>query len=720
MRRIFLLTILSLGLVAATAGAQDQPIAFDAERASVFKGTPGRPLTGPSSASGASVVTQFLQSHGMGAATAASLQIAAQDGVSRGGLTHIHMEQEIAGLRVAGAYVKASLDDRGRLIHVIQNVADVPAAGVLPARVDERQALRAALRSLYPVLAEDPAAVSVSRQGNVTTFEKTASFLTAPTVERVAIANKGGALKTGFEVETWTKKGNLLHYSLVGGDGRVLAVEARTNTDRYNIFPVHPDATAQTIAPGPGAGNDQSPAGWLAGPQLSVNISGNNAHAYLDTDANDKPDPGGSPVTNGDFLTDANLGVSPSTGDNREVAMQNLFYLNNVLHDTLYQHGFDEAAGNFQENNFGSGGKDSDSVNAEGQDGAGTDNANFATPHDGHNPRMQMFLWTGKGDHQVVVGATTYPAQGAVFGPPLDPTGVSGGIVLAHDGAGASDTDGCEAITTALAGSIALIDRGNCTFVVKVKNAQVAGAVGAIIANQLGDSIFTMGGADATITISSVFIGLTDGNALKASLPATGAIRLTDPPPLQRDGDVDSDVVYHEYGHGLTWRMIGRMSGPMSGAIGEGMSDTLAIILNENDVVGEYSFDDPLGIRTAPYHNFPRTYGSVTGSEVHFDGEVYGAIGWRLFEIFQGAGVSKDILLDYIVDGMNFTPAGPTFEDMRDGILQSVANSGSGDDCLVWQAFAQYGVGVGAKGVVHGSKVIVSESFALPSQCPAP
>ena len=28
-----------------------------------------------------------------------------------------------------------------------------------------------------------------------------------------------------------------------------------------------------------------------------------------------------------------------------------------------------------------------------------------------------------------------------------------------------------------------------------------------------------------------------------------------------RDGDLDSDIVYHEYGHGLTWRMIGDMSG---------------------------------------------------------------------------------------------------------------------------------------------------------------
>ncbi len=72
-----------------------------------------------------------------------------------------------------------------------------------------------------------------------------------------------------------------------------------------------------------------------------------------------------------------------------------------MIHDALYEYGFNEAAGNFQENNFGLGGSGSDSVNAEAQDGSGTDNANFATPADGSNPRMQMYLWSGFGTHEV-------------------------------------------------------------------------------------------------------------------------------------------------------------------------------------------------------------------------------------------------------------------------------------------------------------------------------
>ena len=117
-------------------------------------------------------------------------------------------------------------------------------------------------------------------------------------------------------------------------------------------------------------------------------------------------------------------------------------------------------------------------------------------------------------------------------------------------------------------------------------------------------------------------------------------MRVTDPTPLQRDGDLDSDIVYHEYGHGLTWRMIGSMGGALAGAIGEGMSDVLAVLMNERRqgrrVLGSAI---RLGIRRDPYHNYPRTYEDLTGAEVHLDGEIYGAIGWRMLESFKRAGV---------------------------------------------------------------------------------
>ena len=81
-----------------------------------------------------------------------------------------------------------------------------------------------------------------------------------------------------------------------------------------------------------------------------------------------------------------------------------------------------------------------------------------------------------------------------------------------------------------------------------------------------------------------------------------------------RDGDLDTDIVWHEYGHGLTWRMIGRMDGPLAGAIGEGMSDVLSVIVNDDPVVGEYSASDDAGIRSASYEGYPGTYGDIKGT----------------------------------------------------------------------------------------------------------
>jgi extracellular elastinolytic metalloproteinase len=432
-------------------------------------------------------------------------------------------------------------------------------------------------------------------------------------------------------------------------------------------------------------------------------------HAYLDAQPNNQPDTGGTSVTNGSFTTVHSRTTAPSTTGNRAVAVQNLFYLNNRLHDVLYVAGFNESELNFQENNFSRGGAGSDSVNAEAQDGGGTDNANFATPAEGQNPRMQMYLWTGKPSHQVVLGAATYAAGGAAFGPALTSTGKTGALSVT------APADGCTAISTTLTGKIAIIDRGTCSFIIKVKNAQLKGAIGVIVANNAGDGVMSMGGTDSTITIPSVFVGQSDGGTLKAAAGSSSTIRITTPAPLQRDGDVDADIVFHEYGHGLTWRMIGSMSGPMSGAIGEGMSDVLALIMDGDDRMGEYSASDPNGIRSAPYTNFPRTYGSVTGSEVHFDGEIYGAIGWRLLELYTGGGLTSTDLLRDVVQGMRFTPAAPNFQQMRDGLLAATATN----DCKVWTAFAQYGVGSGATSSINGSVITVNESFVIPAGvCP--
>lgn len=95
------------------------------------------------------------------------------------------------------------------------------------------------------------------------------------------------------------------------------------------------------------------------------------------------------------------------------------------------------------------------------------------------------------------------------------------GVVLADDGTGAS-SEGCSAFTaanaTAMNGKIALIRRGTCAFVIKVKNAQDAGAIGVIIINNTPGNPIAMGGTDATITIPSGMVSQTSGNQLVSAL----------------------------------------------------------------------------------------------------------------------------------------------------------------------------------------------------------
>lgn len=709
-------------LVAGTAHAQVAG-PFAAPAARVARAGVNQSLAGASTGAPEAIVRAYLLAAGHDQATVASLTLGSS-GVGRTGVTHLRFGQRVAGLDVYGVYVKASVRANGELMTVIENLVPAGAAGGDGGPGAEARALAVGLQHIYGGALAPPGLVR--QQGNVAVFQRTPFFHREPTVTRVAVP-VGNALRVGYLVETWSERGNQLHHTLVGGDGAVLGVEVRTNSDTYNVFLKDPLKTAQQIMPGAGTGNAESPSGWLfADGQRTTSIAGNNVHAYLDTDADNADDGGGETVTDGTFEASADLLQQPSTAENQKVAVQNLFYLNNVLHDRLYVHGFTETVGNFQEDNFGNGGLGSDSVNAEVQDGSGTDNANFATPADGSNPRMQMYLWLGLGTHQVAVDAPTriagvYIAQGAGFGPAFDASGITGDIVVANDGVGVA-SDACERMPrNSLAGVIALVDRGTCNFDAKVTNAQRAGAIAVIVANNAAGEIFTMGGSTNT-RIPAVMISQADGAVLKSETGVHGTVGLAETAPLSRDSSLDADVVYHEYGHGLTWRMIGSMSGVMSGAIGEGMSDVLALLLNNldsegDDVVGEYSAGDALGIRSAPYTGYQRTYGDFSGSGVHIDGEIYGAIGWRLRENFLNAGLDTGLLLDYLVDGMNHTPAGPAFEDMRDGIL--AATDGSGHECLVWDAFADFGVGVGASAKIRGPRAVITESFALPAQCSA-
>ncbi len=185
-----------------------------------------------------------------------------------------------------------------------------------------------------------------------------------------------------------------------GPSGRIITAHNNNTDSSYRVYsapqesPIHtapaPPADARVVVSNP-EDLAASPLGWFD--LGSILMDGNNVHACADRDGNNVCD-AGQPTCPGEICDfPVNLNADPSVYT--DAAIANLFYWNNHIHDVQYKYGFDEFAGNFQENNFGKGGLGSDSVNAQAQDnadGGSRCNANFATPSDGNNPRMQMFV----------------------------------------------------------------------------------------------------------------------------------------------------------------------------------------------------------------------------------------------------------------------------------------------------------------------------------------
>lgn len=715
MHKSLVASLLLTGVLVSTTGYA-QGVAYAPRRSQTFSGSAAQPLASASQSGIASQVSAFLAQRGI--FVPADSIVVASTSRSTNGQVIYRLTQQVGGLQVYGVSAKAAAATSGDLVFLTQNFAAV-AGTPQGATVPEVQALRAALASLYP--GQDIAIGASRAEANGVVFERTPFFYAAPRVSHVLFQDDDGSLRRGLLVETWSDRGNLLHETLVGGGGDVLDVVSRTATDSYNVFEFDPDKGAQTVVTGPGSGNTESPSGWLdASGQTTFNIHGNNVAAYLDSDANNAPDSGGSAVSGGNFLTAAELAVSPTTTGNKAVAVQNLFYLNNRLHDFLYAAGFTEANGNFQVDNFSKGGLGNDPVQAEAQDGSGTDNANFSTPSDGSKPRMQMYLWSAAAPaEEVVVAGNSTGLRQSTFGPSLTATGVSGALALTPDVVDA----GCTAYAAgSLTGKVAIIRRGTCNFTVKVLNAQNAGAKAVIIQNnEAGNYSFAPGGTDRKIKIPSGMVGNSDGDALRTLSGQSATLRKKSVAPPQLDGDLDSDIVYHEYGHGLTWRMIGGMSGILAGAVGEGASDVNAFIVNQDPIVGEYAFANPAGIRRFSYEGYPYTYANVgnEGYEVHSDGEIYAAAMWRFVQGARTAGKTTEEIQRIFVGGMDYTSATPAFEDMRDGMLAYLAASTIDlSPCVIWQAFADTGIGEGANGTVAGRRrVTITESFTVPAAC---
>ncbi|KAJ2479067.1 hypothetical protein EV174_004127 [Coemansia sp. RSA 2320] len=165
---------------------------------------------------------------------------------------------------------------------------------------------------------------------------------------------------------------------------------SRYADEAYRVYPWQvpdPSVGERVLVTNP-ADAKASPRGWAHGNQTV----GNNVYAQANPDGGRGWEHNFRP-TSADRVFDyaMDLGKQPTTY--LEAAITQLFYTNNFMHDLFFHYGFDEQAGNFQDENFSGKGRGGDAVIANAQDGSGFNNANFATPPDGRHPKMRMYVW---------------------------------------------------------------------------------------------------------------------------------------------------------------------------------------------------------------------------------------------------------------------------------------------------------------------------------------
>jgi extracellular elastinolytic metalloproteinase len=219
----------------------------------------------------------------------------------------------------------------------------------------------------------------------------------------------------------------------------------------------------------------------------------------------------------------------------------------------------------------------------------------------------------------------------------------------------------------------------------------------------------------------------------------------------------DALVVYHEYTHGLTNRLVTdaagfpALNGAQPGAMDEGFADWYALdALNgqgfepdsptpgelragsyENDALRTQPFDCPVAAAAPACPGTPGAgsggytygdFGRILGApEVHADGEIWVETLWdlrtRLLADHPADGIARTRAL--VTDGLRLAPANPTFLDMRNAILQADLARGFGDSGRIWAVFAARGMGARAS-TTSANDIAPIQDFSVPSTPPPP
>ena len=729
------------------------------------------------------------------------------------GVTYVYLQQQVGNLPIRNALASIAIKD-GRVVHASDRFVDDVAERLtsVTAKLDDKAAMQAAAASLGERMPSFVARAEEATGPQGQRLYAVSDFTREPiAVEDYFLLGEDGKLHRAYGV-TIDHKGThkLYRISVDAGSGAVLETEQMTiectfshnflgaqhsgdcdvvpagafdvsatsasvnDGSSYRVFawPAESPNHGPHVLVNSPADSIASPFGWhdtngATGPEFTI-TRGNNTHAYIDADDANAPseaEPDGGASLTFDFPYD----VDTEPEDQSLTTVTNLFYTVNQMHDFTYGYGFDEPAGNFQQNNYGNGGQGGDYVFSESQDGSGTNNANFSTPGDGSNGRMQMFLWNANNQGNALTATSPSEVEGRTFGELGLPETISWGSgatisettnVVAgvqdvrDDVANVSFTDGCENIVNAaeLAGKIALVDRGTCQFGSKALNAQNAGAVAVIICNFEDPAAGMLGGDDGLdVNVPTFMLPLSGCQTIRGLAQQYPDFELTieqpaDLPTVFVSGSYDNGIVAHEFGHGVSTRLTGGPNTSCLGSeeqMGEGWSDFFSLVTSAKmgDVgetgrgIGTFAerqgIDGP-GIRNYPYSTDmsinPVTYADVANGEFsvpHGVGSIWCSMLWDLYwamvekhgfdeDQFHGDGGNNRAIW-LVMQGMKLQPCSPGFQDGRDAIIAADALLYNGEnEKLIWEVFARRGLGFDASQGDPDDRFDGSTSFVIP------
>jgi hypothetical protein len=338
------------------------------------------------------------------------------------GLRTVVWRQETDGIPVFEGLLKAHLTARGELVSIgsswIRNpdaaaTAGTPARAALVAapRIDAAEALARAGAGAGSAVDKRQVAPLGDAEGAIRRQAFTAPTLSDASAELTWLPMDAATMRLCWQTVFTSNERAEMFMALVDVEtGEVLLRRGLTeyvSDASYNVFTsdsptpfspgyatpagTQPALVGRTLVTTKALDLNASPNGWIDDGILETR--GNNVDAHTDTNADNVADLPRPQAANRVFDFPLDLTLAPAS--NKNAAVTSLFYWVNFAHDRFYQLGFTEAAGNFQNNNFGRGGLGNDAVQADAQDGSGTNNANFSSPPDGSAGRVQMYVFTG-------------------------------------------------------------------------------------------------------------------------------------------------------------------------------------------------------------------------------------------------------------------------------------------------------------------------------------